>query len=217
MPTSTRRVTRRPAEKPHSKPKFNFRQMLIEFLSNKTMAEQFTLRNDGDKKKGIAGIKDTLREYVIANGEVDPETGSVFFDLDDPIDIGEGRSAQRYKRVKAEKRSGDAFLDSDKARAYLEKRGLLDKVEEFQYVLRLDAETAEVFAEWLQESGMIQRVVSTDAVLIEDNLLALHQTKTGKKVTVEGKKVDERVISEKDLDSLYTKPEPTWAFKPLTS
>lgn len=217
MPTATRRVTRRPAEKPHSKPKFNFRQTLIEFLVNKTTAEQLTLRNDGDKKTGVVGIKDTLREYVIANGEVDPETGSVFIELDEPIDIGEGKAAQRYKRVKAEKRQGDKYLDVDKAREYLEERNLLDKVEEYQYVLRLDAETAELFGEWLKETDLITRVVSTNAVLVEDNLLTLHQTKTGKKITVDGKRVDERVIPEKDLDSLYTAPDPTWAFKPLTS
>ena len=214
---ATRRVTRRPPEKPHSKPKFDFRQTLVEFLTNKTFAEQLILRNDGDKKKNIPGIKDALREYVIANGEVDPETGSVFLELDEPIDIGEGRNAQRYTQVKAEKRQGEKYLNADRARELLEKKGVLDKVEEYQYVLRLPADLAEQFAEWLKETDLITKVVSTDAVLVEDNLLELHHQRTGKKVKVDGKMVDERVISEKELDGLYDLPDATWAFKPLTS
>jgi len=214
VPTATRRrVTRRPAEKPHNRNSFAAR--LREFLTNKAVAEAATLRNEGDEKKKIPSLKKALLAEVIANGEMDPETGSFFYDLDQPIDIPE--NGQRYKRVKAEKRSGDKYLDVDKAREYLEKRGLLDKVEEFRYVLRLDGETAELFAEWLKETDLITRVESTDAVLVEDNLLELHHTKTGKKIEVDGKKVDERVISEEDLDSLYSTPDPTWAFKPLTS
>lgn len=213
MPTATRRVTRRPAEKPHNRNSFAAR--LREFLTNKAVAEAATLRNEGDEKKKIPSLKKALLAEVIANGEKDPETGSFFYDLAEPIDIAE--SGQRYLRVKAEKRQGDAFLNADRAREYLTERNLLDKVEEYQYVLRLDAETADLFAEWLKETDLITRVVSTDAVLVEDNLLALHHTKTGKKVTIDGQTVDERVIPEKDLDSLYDTPEATFAFKPLTS
>lgn len=199
MPASTkRRVTRRPAERPHNRN--SFAAKLRQFLTNKAIAEAATLRNEGDEKKKIPGLKKALLAEVMQHGEVDPETGSVFYDLDQPIDIPE--SGQRYKRVKAEKRQGDAYLDADKARAFLKKKKLLDKVEEFRYVLRLDAETAELFAEWLKETDLITKVESTDAVLVEDNLLALYHREK---------------ITEKELDSLYSKPEPSWAFKPLTS
>lgn len=214
MPAA-RRVTRRPAEKPGSKPKFDFRGTLQQFLVNKAVAEAATLRNEGDEKKKVPSLKKALLAEVMQHGEKDPETGSFFYELPEPIDIAE--NGQRYKRVKAEKRTGDPYLNADRARAYLEKRDLLGKVEEYQYVLRLDAETADLFAEWLKETDLITRVVSTDAVLVEDNLLALHHTKTGKKVTIDGQKIDERVIPEKDLDSLYDTPEATFAFKPLTS
>jgi hypothetical protein len=215
MATAAKRtVTRRPRQTEGRPPKFGFRQVLTEFLTNKAMVEVATLRNDGDSKKGITGIKASLLEYVKANGEKDPDSGSFFIELDEPIDIDV--NGNRYKRVKAERRQGQKALDVEKAKEYLEKRGLLDEVEEFQYVLRLPADLAEMFGEWLKETGLIERVVSTDAVFVEDNLLALHQKKTGKKIEVDGKEVDERVISESDLDALYVTPDPQWAFVTLT-
>lgn len=212
MPTAARRVARRPAkkttERPHQRPKFDFRQTLVEFLTNKAVAEQATARNEGDKKANVVGLKDRLKAWVMQNGEKD-ETGSFYVELDEPVDIS--INGQRYKRVKVEARRGDPYLDVKKAREYLEKRGLIDQVEEFRYVLRLEPELATEFGEWLKESGLVEKVESTDSVLIEDKLLALHQRKVKKgKETV-------RVISEEDLDSLYTTPDVTYAFKPLTS
>lgn len=213
MPATTRKVTRRPAgkatERPHQRPKFDFRQTLVQFLTNKAVAEAATARNEGDKAAKVPGLKAQLLEYVMQHGEKD-EKGSFFVDLPQPIDIDV--NGQRYKQVKAERRQGDPYLDADKAREYLIKRKLLDQVEEFRYVLRLDAELAEEFGEWLKESGLITKVESTDAVLVEDKLLALHHTKVKKR----GKPTDERVISEEDLDALYTTPDATFAFKPLT-
>lgn len=216
MPTATRRVTRRPAKQTEGRPtKVNFRSLLIQFLTNKAVAEQAILRNDGDKKKNIPGIKATLLEYVKAHGEVDPDTDSRFIELDEPIDIDV--NGVRYKRIKAEKRQPQKALNVEKVRALLTKKKLLDRVEEFQYVLRLDSETADMFGEWLKETGLIERVEATNAVIVEDNLLELHHTKTGKKIKVDGKTVDQRLLSEQELDSLYDTPDPTWAFVPLTS
>ena len=211
MPAAPRRVTRRPsktAEKPHQKPKFNFRQTLVQFLTNKAVAEAATLRNEGDKKAGVVGLKETLREWVMSHGEQD-EKGSFFLDLDEPVDIDV--NGQRYTQVKVERRQGDPYLNTDKAWAFLDEKGLRDEVEEFRYVLRLEPETAEVFGDWLKESGLIERVESTDSVLVEDKLLALHHRKVKK-----GNKTV-RVITEEELDGLYDTPDPTWAFKPLTS
>ena len=216
MPTATRKVTRRPAKRTEGRPtKSNFRSLLIQFLTNKAVAEQALLRNDGDKKKNIPGIKATLLDYVKKTGEIDPETDSRFIELDEPIDID--INGVRYRRIKAEKRQPQKSLNVDRTREVLEKKKLLDRVEEFQYVLRLDTEMGEMFGEWLKETGLIERVVSTDSVIIEDNLLELFHTKTGKKVKVDGKTVDQRLLSEKELDSLYDTPDPTWAFVPLTS
>jgi hypothetical protein len=212
MPTATRRVTRRPAKQTEGRPtKTNFRSLLIQFLTNKAVAEQAILRNDGDKKKNIPGIKATLLEHVKATGEVDPDTGSRFIELDQPIDIDV--NGVRYKRVKAEKRQGQKSLSPERTRELLEKKKLLDRVEEFRYVLRLDGDTAEMFGEWLKETGLIEKVESTDAVIVEDNLLELHHTK----VKVRGQKEPQRLLSEEELDSLYDTPDPTWAFVPLTS
>lgn len=213
MPAAPRKVTRRPAKKttehPHQRPRFDFRQTLVQFLTNKAVAEAATARNEGDKKAGVVGLKQQLLDWVMKHGEKD-EKGSFFIDLDTPIDIDVNK--QRYKQIKAERRQGDPYLDVDKARAYLTKRKLLDQVEEFRYVIRLEPDLATEFGEWLKESGMIEKVESTDSVLVEDKLLALHHTKVKKR----GSKEDERIISEEDLDSLYTTPDPTFAFKPLT-
>lgn len=209
MPTTTRRrVTRQPAEKKFSKKDFATR--LTQFLVNKAMIEIATLRNDGDKKKGEEGLKDRLKQEVIANGEVDPETGSYFLILDEPIDIAE--TGTRWKRVKAEKRQGNPYLDAEKAREFLEKKGLLDEVEEFTYTLRLPTEAAERFGEWLQEQEWTEYLTGEPTgVLVEDKLLALHQ----RREKVRGQKEPQRVISEEELDSLYSTPEPTYAFVPL--
>lgn len=206
MPAA-RKVTRRPAaKKTTAVPPLNFRQRLTEFLTNKAMAEVATERNEGDKGKKN-GLKHLLLAYVMEHGEVDPETGSRFIELDKPIDIDV--TGTRFKGVKAERRGGTKSLNAARARELLEEKGLLDQVEEFQYVLRLDAEVADMFGEWLKETGLIEKVVSCDAVLIEDNLLALHHQKHKT-----GKQKGERLLSEEELDGLYDTPDPTWAFVP---
>lgn len=212
MPTATRKVTRRPAKKTAERrpPRIQFRSLLVQFLTNKAVAEAAVAVNEGDKNKHN-GLKHRLLAYVMEHGEVDPDTGSRFIELAEPIDIDINNN--RYKRVKAEKRQGQKSLNIDRTRELLEEKGLLDRVEEFRYTLRLDAETAEMFGEWLKETGLIEKVESTNAVIIEDNLLALFHEKH----KVRGQKEPQRLLSEEELDGLYDTPDPTWAFIPLTS
>lgn len=207
-PTPSARRARRTARPPEGRPRRDgFRQLLTEYVTNKAMITFASLRNDGDKKKGIPGIKASLLQHVMEHGEKDPDSGSYFLDIDEPIVLDTG---EVYRRVKAERRQSAPALDPARAREWLEEHDLLEKVEEYRYVLRLDGETAAMFGEWLTETGLIERVESTDAVLVEDNLLALHHQRTG------AGKAAKRVLPEEVLDSFYVTPEPIWAFIPLT-
>lgn len=195
--STAKKVVRRPAKKQTEKPHDinSFRSRLTQFLNNKVMIEALALRNDGDKD--VPGLKQGLLEEVKATGDPD-EKGNIFVELDPPVTLTE--TGITYKKVKAERRQGDPFLNTERTRDFLEEKGLLDKVEEFTYTLRLSPEDADAFAEWLKESDFVTRVTGTNAVINEDNLLALHYREE---------------VSQEELDALYDQSDITWAFKPL--
>lgn len=207
-----RRATRTPRTPEKANPRASaFFQNLKQFLENKAIIEQLTERNQGDKKKETTGLRDSLLAEVKKRGEADPETGSYFLDLDTPVTVD--TTGEVIRRLKAERRVSKG-LNADKTRALLEDLKLLDRVEEYQYVLRLTSDMADLFGEWLKESKLIERVVSTDAVLVEDNLLQIHY---GRDPHTMEKLVDKKgnsFIDQTALDGLYNENE-TFAFKPL--
>jgi hypothetical protein len=220
MPAAAaRKVTRTPRKIAADKAKTLFRQTLVEFLSNKAMIDTLTKRNQGDKKgsEKLPGLRDTILGYVMKNGDKDPETGSFFLELDEPVFTDIDQSTVR--KVKAERRA-PKVLDPEKALEWADEAGLRDKVEEFTYELRLTAEQATEFAALLKKAKLVDRVVSTDAVLVEENLLQIHYGKdpiTGAPLTqaavIDGKRTTISLLSEETLDSFYTENE-TWALVP---
>ena len=214
MPAAQRRAVKRTPRQPEkANPRADsFLIRLREFLSNKAMVEQLTERNQGNKKDDVPGLRDGLLAEVKARGEEDPETGSFFYDLPEPVVVD--ITGERVKRLKAERRVSKS-LDADKTRELLEELGLLDKVEEFEYVLRLNTEQANLFGEWLKETGMIERCQSTNAVLVEDNLLQVHYGRDPQTAGPLHGKDKKPFIDDATLDGLYTATE-SWAFKPLT-
>lgn len=205
---SARKVTRTPRKAAAVKAATRFRQSLVEFLSNKAMISVLTDKNQGSKKgsEKVPGLRDELLAYVMKNGEKDPETGSFFIELDEPIFTDVDQSTTRV--VKAERRA-PKVLDPDKALEWAEENNLRDKVEEFDYHLRLTTEQAETFAELVKKAKLSDRVVSSDAVFVEDNLLQLHY---GRDPHTQAP-LKKEVLDEETLDSFYTVNE-TWALVP---
>lgn len=222
MPASAaaRKVTRTPKKTAVGKAKTLFRQSLVEFLSNKAMVNVLTARNQGEKtgSEKKPGLRDTILDYVKKHGEEDPETGSFFLELDEPVFTDIDQSTVR--KVKAERRA-PKVLDADKALAWADENDVRDKVEEFNYELRLTAEQAEEFAKLLKKAKLVDRVVSSDAVLVEDNLLQIHYGRdphTAAPLLIdgeddEGKPAKVPMLDEETLDSFYTVNE-TWALVP---
>jgi hypothetical protein len=204
---SARKVTRTPRQQAAAKAKVTFRQHLVEFLSNKAMISVLTDRNQGSKKgsEKTPGLRDDILAFVMKNGETDPETGSKFLELDEPIFTDVDQSTVRI--VKAERRA-PKVLDPDKALEWAEEHDLRDKVEEFDYHLRLTADQAEEFAKIVAKAKLSDRIVSTDAVFVEDNLLQIHY---GKDPHTQAP-IDAG-LDDKTLDSFYTVNE-TWALVP---
>lgn len=220
MPTATRTVKRTPRKEAASKAKVLFRQTLVEFLSNRAMLKVLEERNAGAKQgnEKKPGLRDAILAYVMKNGDRDPETGSFFLELDEPVftDI----DGSTVKKVKAERRAPKA-LDTEAALEWADEKGVRDLVEEFDYRLRLTAKQAAEFAKLLEKAKLVDRVVSTDAVLIEDNLLQLHYGRnphTAAPLMVDGEddrghKTKVSILDAETLDSFYTENE-TWALVP---
>lgn len=208
MPAAARTVTRTPRKQAVAKAAAHFHQSLVEFLSNKAMISVLTEKNQGSKKgsEKTPGLRDDLLAYVTKNGEKDPETGSYFIELDQPIFTDVDQSTTRI--VKAERRA-PKVLDPDKALEWAEENDLRDKVEEFDYHLRLTAAQAEEFAKLIAKAKLSDRLVSSDAVFVEDNLLQLHY---GRDPHTQAP-LKEEVLDEETLDSFYTVNE-TWALVP---
>lgn len=214
MPAAAaRKVTRTPKKASAAKAGVLFRQTLVEFLSNKAMVDVLTKKNQGEKvgTEKKPGLRDVILAYVMKHGEKDPETGSFFLELDEPIFTDIDQSTTR--KVKAERRA-PTTLDPELALEWAEKNNVRDLVEEFDYHLRLTADQAEEFAKLLTKAKLVDRVVSSDAVLVEDNLLQIHY---GKNPHTQGPLTDSQggvLLNEETLDSFYRVDE-SWALKPL--
>lgn len=213
MPAATaRKVTRTPKKTAVAKAAVLFRQSLVEFLSNKAMISVLTEKNQG-KKKGsevTPGLRDDVLAYVMKHGETDPETGSKFLELDEPIFTDIDQSTVRV--VKAERRAPKT-LDPEKALEWAEEHDLRDAVEEFTYELRLTAKQAAEFAKLIEKAKLSDRIVSTDAVFVEDNLLQIHYGRDPHTAAPLLGEDDKPLLDEETLDSFYTVNE-TWALVP---
>jgi len=188
---SARKVTR-PAEQRHDRT--GFLPRLITFIGNKQMIESLTLVNHGDKKKGLSGLRDYILDHVIKVGETDPETGSKFLTLTEPVEVG----GTKYRRVKAQ-RSAPVSLNIDKATKWLERKGLLAQCTRRVVTLKLTEKQGDLFDKWYKETlladvdtGTETPLMADSSALDEDSLLAL---------------VVRKQATENQIDSLYEENE----------
>jgi hypothetical protein len=196
----------RPSVKRWSKSQFV--QQVNTFLRNKAMLDTLTFENQGDKKKEIPGLRDTLLLEVRQHGEEDPETGSVYLRLEDPITMGSNTVAV----VKAEARGwGKKHIVIDKAVKVLKAKsdkanedldeGQVDYVEDVtRYRVTLPLLTLEQYdrLEKALKKARLEDLVEdeVEALISEDAILEMH---------FDGD------LEEDELDSMYEPDDIVWA------
>jgi len=190
--------------------KDQFWNRLNTFLRNKTLIDNLTFENQGDKKKEIPGLRDNLLAEVRAHGEEDPETGSVFLGLEQPITIG----TNVVRVVKAEARGyGKKHLDLDKAVEVLKAKtdevneGISEIDERADYVEDVTRYRVQLPLLTLDQYNRLQAALKKARMedLIEDEVESLIAEDAILELHFDGD------LTEDELDSMY-EPDPViWA------